>query len=130
MDMTYEAVVYHDTGRSSQKGHRSLVPKMYTCTPILSEANDYDPCHHYFTLLGNGYTMICPQKPAIQCHYIRVFQSSPLQLNLTALTPQNIDDTIKSVNQGLANLNHLQKIIDTSPKSYILTGRMELDSKT
>ena len=47
-------------------------------------------------------------------------------LNLTALTPQNIDDTIKSVNWGLAN--HLQQIIDTFPKSYLLTGHMELDN--
>ena len=46
-------------------------------------------------------------------------------LNLTALTPQSVDDTIKSINRGLEN--HLQQIIDTSPKSYLLTGRMELD---
>ena len=49
-----------------------------------------------------------------------------ITLNLAALTPQNIDDTIKSVNRGLEN--HLQQIIDTSPNSYLLTGCMELDN--
>jgi hypothetical protein len=48
-----------------------------------------------------------------------------ITLNLTDPTPQNIDNTIKSINRGLAN--HLQQIIDISPKSYLLTGRMELD---
>ena len=46
--------------------------------------------------------------------------------NNCALTPQNIDDTIKSVNRGLAN--HLQQIIDTFLKSYLLTGHRELDN--
>ena len=52
-------------------------------------------------------------------------QNSLSMLDLTALTPQNIDDTIKSIIQGLAD--HLQQIVDISPKSYLLAGRMELD---
>ena len=67
-------------------------------------------------------------KPGWVMDILYVLKNLPFNvttLNLTALTPQNIDDTIKSVNRGLAN--HLQQIIDTSPKSYLLTGRLEQD---
>jgi len=60
-------------------------------------------------------------KPCWVMDILYVLKNLPfnvITLNLTALTPQNIDDTIKSVNRGLAN--HLQQIIDTSPKSYHL----------
>jgi hypothetical protein len=68
-------------------------------------------------------------KPGWVMDILYVLKNLPfnvITLNLTALSPQNIDDTIKSINQGLEK--HLQQIIDTSPKSYLLTGRMELDN--
>jgi hypothetical protein len=69
-------------------------------------------------------------KPSWIMDILFVLQNLPFQvhtLNLTCLTPEKVDVTIKSILSGLAK--YLQQTIDNSPRSYLLTGRMELDEK-
>ena len=67
-------------------------------------------------------------KPGWIMDILYVLKNLPFEvhtLNLTHLNPDNVDNIITSILHGLAK--HLQQVIDNSPKSYLLTGRMELD---
>ena len=69
-------------------------------------------------------------KPCWVMDILYVLKKLPFQvhtLDITCPSPEMVDDTIKSVLHGLAN--HLQQLIDNSPKSYLLMGRMERDDK-
>ena len=69
-------------------------------------------------------------KPCWVMDILYVLKKLPFQvhtLDITCPSPEKVDDTIKSVLHGLAN--HLQQLIDNSPKSYLLMGRMERDDK-
>ena len=69
-------------------------------------------------------------KPCWVMDILYVIKNLPFEvdtLNIACLTPQKVDDTMISILLGLAK--HLQQLIDNSPKSYLLTGRKELNKK-